>query len=122
MKRDLKLCLGILEQVEASPKTFGPIEIGVNGYDEDTIGYHVRLLCDAGLLEGYDSTGVGSSGYRTLVMHLTNEGHEYLEARRSGGDAPSLVSTAQSKALRTIAKHLDGLGQSFTPFGLKIDR
>lgn len=122
MRRNLDLCVKILEQVEAKRGTFEAAEIVVEGFDEDTVGYHVRLLCDAGLLEGLDSTGIGSRGYRTLVTHLTNEGHEYLEAHHSGGEPPSLVSTAQASALRTIAKHLDGLGRSFTPFGLKIDR
>jgi RIO-like serine/threonine protein kinase len=41
--------------------------------DQRERGYHVQLLCDAGLM-----TQVSASGFR-----MTNQGHDYLEAIRS---------------------------------------
>ena len=57
MKRDMDLCREILLCVEAREGPVGPAEVKIDGYTTDQIGYHAKLLADAGLLEGKSSTG-----------------------------------------------------------------
>lgn len=82
MKRDMDLCREILLCVEAREGSVGPEEVKIDGYTTDQIGYHAKLLADAGLLEGKSSTGVGQNVYRFKPRRLTWKGHEFLDAAR----------------------------------------
>ena len=82
MKRDMDLCREILLRVEAREGSVGPAEVKIEGYTTDQIGYHAKLLADAGLLDGKGSTGFGQSVHRFKPRRLTWEGHEFLDAAR----------------------------------------
>ena len=122
MKLNVDLCRKILEQVEEHPGVLKGFSVRVEGYDKDVNDYHVRVLFDAGLLEGYDSTSSKDMQYQTVVTHLTVQGHDYLGAVRAGKEPVSFTSTARTKAMHDIASELKELGRSFSPFGIKIDK
>lgn len=81
MKRDMDLIRKILIEVEACEDPFGPEDkLMINGYEKKIVSYHVKLLCQAGLLEGHELKEVGS--FKWLAGALTWEGHEFLDAAR----------------------------------------
>ena len=80
MKRDMDLCRKILLSVEAREESVGPEEVKIEGYTADQIGYHAKLLADAGLVEG-----LGMSVHHFWPRCLTWTGHEFLDAARDIG-------------------------------------
>lgn len=80
MKRDMDLIRAILLHVEKCDN----LQFTIEGYDEQCIAYHVRLLVQAGFLLARTSTSL--SGEIELqdcgTTSLTWEGHEFLEASR----------------------------------------
>lgn len=81
MKRDMDLIRKMLIAVEESPRGYADT-ITVDGYTDDQIGYHGYLAVQAGLAEGADVTAMGASGPNWMLLNLTWEGHEFLDAAR----------------------------------------
>lgn len=80
MKRDMDLIRKIMLSIEATDDQPGlPV---LEGYDEVTIGHHVLLLIDAGLIVGHtidcrDTLAMGFPSY------ITWQGYEFLDAARN---------------------------------------
>ena len=88
MKRDMglvrKLLLFIEEQQECS--SIGSTEIAIEGYSQNQIVYHLRLMVDGGLLDGQDDTrAVDPDSYDPAITSITWEGHEFLDSVRNEG-------------------------------------
>ena len=80
MKRDMDLVLKILRSVEDREDAGVAAPVAVEGYTAEQIGFHVKLLVDAGRLEGEDRGGDGDPGYSCYYPRcLTNEGYNFLE-------------------------------------------
>ena len=54
----------------------------IDGRSDDEIGYHLKLLLEAGFLKGVESKCHGS-GTRVLPISLTWQGHEFLDLSRN---------------------------------------
>ncbi|MBI4635821.1 MAG: DUF2513 domain-containing protein [Candidatus Rokubacteria bacterium] len=83
MKRDMDLVRSLLLYLEEKADD-QMADIVIEGYDEFTIGYHLILLYEAGLLEGEPS--VSSTSKRVIRVHpmrLTWQGHDFLAAARN---------------------------------------
>ena len=80
MKRDMVLVLKILRSVEAREDAGDVAPVAVEGgYTDEQIGFHVKLLVNAGRLEGEDRGGDGDRGYSCYYPRcLTNEGYDFL--------------------------------------------
>jgi Hypothetical protein (DUF2513) len=79
LKRDMDLVRKILFAIRDCAKPYGPQDmLGVEGYPEDLISYHVKILAQAGLIEAYDASGMGL--FQWYAGSLTWAGHEFLEA------------------------------------------
>ena len=116
MKRDLDLIREILFKISNEPADnvrFRPVEI--EGYDEETIGYHVWLLGDGGYLDiTTNSTTDGSFAY-VQVNEIKWKGQEFIDAAKNqniwnkfknklaekGGSIPFSIAT---EILTSIAK------------------
>ena len=59
-----------------------PMNITIDGYSQDEIFYHVRLLYEAELLNVTGSLS-GPSIHKATPMRLTWEAHEFLDSARS---------------------------------------
>ncbi len=80
MKRDLDLIRSILLSVEKNADPQAWIDPQVSEGTPDQISYHVMLLTQAGLIEGWDRSAIGV--FRWSARNLTWQGHEVLEAAR----------------------------------------
>jgi hypothetical protein len=81
MKRDFDLIREILLKVESRNKINDLYFPDIEGYDEDVIFYHVKLLGEAGFCNVYDASTKSGIDYR--VLSLTYAGHEFLDQIRS---------------------------------------
>ena len=79
MKRDMDLVRQILVEVEKWPHQHRGV-LAFEGRSHEEIAYHVKLLCQAGLMEAIDATS--TSGLNWIPRSLTWEGHEFLDAAR----------------------------------------
>ena len=77
MKRDMELVREILLSLEESPRN-----TTIEGYSKEEVNYHVALLIEAGLIDGFVSKNVlsGSVAPSSVVVNrLTWNGHEFAE-------------------------------------------
>ncbi|GGB91045.1 hypothetical protein GCM10011363_04530 [Marivita lacus] len=74
MKRDDDLIRKLLIETEAAEEWRVTVFEGLNNPpEEEQRNYHIKLLCDAGLMT-----------WETGIMYrMTNQGHDYLDAVRS---------------------------------------
>ena len=84
MKRDMdavRTILAMLEACDGQPDFRSLIK------DEFTVrhlSYHLYLIHDAGLAIGIEQSNLGSGDFPfVLLTHLTNAGHDFLEAARN---------------------------------------
>jgi hypothetical protein len=71
MKRDMDLVRQILITIEDHEHGFAPETIEVPGYTEETIGYHLVLMGEAGLLKVVDMSPFGAQTPQAIVERLT---------------------------------------------------
>ncbi|MDB9529061.1 DUF2513 domain-containing protein [Oscillatoria sp. CS-180] len=83
MKRDLELWRAILIKVEDLPPgrdLSSPLEI--DGYEEEVVAEHVKLLEEAGLIEAQMVIAPNWMGVKQVehyvIFRLLNEGHEFV--------------------------------------------
>ena len=76
MKRDMELIRKILFQLETDERC----RVVVDGYDDQTIAYHERMLIEAGFLSGKATNT--SAGVHTSISHITWLGHDFIDAAR----------------------------------------
>ena len=83
MKRDMDLARKILFEIEACEDPLGPTDdLKIDGYSDQVVSYHVKILAEAGLLEAEDVSEMGTDGFRVWAKSLTWQGHEFIEAAR----------------------------------------
>ena len=83
MKRDMDLVRSILQRVESCSDPSGWHEqLDIEGYSQNEISYHIKLLYDAGLLDAMDICSMGKDGFRWWPGSLTWDGQEFLNAAK----------------------------------------
>lgn len=80
MRRDPDLCRALLLALEDDPKLSGSKNYTVEGFSEEEISYHVKLLHEAGFIEARDASTMNS--FKWYPLRLTWQGHEFLDAAR----------------------------------------
>jgi hypothetical protein len=82
MKRDVDLIRTLFFEVEKLPEDGRLPDIPIPAATDKLEFYpHVRLACEAGLVDAIDTTASGAPCWRP--MRLTWSGHEFLDAYRS---------------------------------------
>jgi hypothetical protein len=85
MKRDMDLIRSVLLGIEDHPKLNGTEimqydenkdNLGISGYSENQVVYHIDMLIEAGLVKGEKVYG------GPLIEKLTWSGHEFVDAVR----------------------------------------
>lgn len=82
MKRDMDLVRLMLLKVEEHPHGFAPDDLALDGYTQEQIGYHAKLLGEAGLVDATDVTCMGDPSPAAIIVSLTWQGYEFLESAR----------------------------------------
>lgn len=82
MKRDMDLVRKILLAVEASERPLDSSLIRISGYSGESITEHMRLLNEAGLVEGISAYSV-EHRLKWIDVRLTWAGHDFLDAARN---------------------------------------
>ena len=95
MKRDMDLVRKVLLEVEAGPG-FAASKIEIEGYTQEQIGYHILIMCEAGLVRGSPTTAMNDTSPRAIAGRLTWAGHEFLDAARD--------DTRWQKAMNTVRR------------------
>ena len=95
MKRDIDLIRQILLALEDATEFDTPLNLTVEGYDENDINYHVYLLDQAGLIKAFDFSSDEFPDWRP--SHLTWNGHEFLATAKD--------DTRWKKAKAMVTKH-----------------
>lgn len=82
MKRDMDLVRTILFYIESEYKPgTGLIAVSMDGYDNNVIYEHCKLIYQAGLIQRFeDSSTMSNCG--CMVGNLTNAGYDYLDKIR----------------------------------------
>jgi hypothetical protein len=86
MKRDPELVRALLLKLETYPLPFGAVvyfemgddELAIDGYEPDQIGYHARLLADAGFIDEPNSRPMNGFAFRGLTW----AGHDFVDSVR----------------------------------------
>jgi len=102
MKRDMDLIRKILLYIEENIYPHNPGEVKIEGSSQYEVAYHLKLLDDAGLIFANDVSD--SSGPDFIVLGLTWQGHEFIEAARD--------NKRWEKAKTTILKKVGSLSFS----------
>ena len=83
MKRDMELVRKLLLFLEEKPDHVVLEKVELEGYDDLTIGHHLVIMYEAGLIEG--EPHVSTSSRRVIKVwpnHLTWKGYDFLSAAR----------------------------------------
>lgn len=120
MKRDMDLVRAILIDVEQCSDWIGSDLPSFDEWNPTEVGYHVKIMIEAGLLSGGDCTGDGDVGYNFGGIELSWMGHEFLAMARSDttwkkakakmGQAGGVVFSVLQALLIDYAKKSVGLG------------
>lgn len=80
MKRDMDLVRQVLVVMEKHDEPHHRHALHIEGYDDRTVSYHVKLLAGEGFIEAIDASAM--SGICWIPGSLTWDGHEMLDAMR----------------------------------------
>jgi len=82
MNRDWDVVRKILLAVEAQQTATGRVEpTSIQGYDEENVVYHMKIMDEAGLIETWSSMIHNSAPYMA-ALSMTWKGHEFLDQIR----------------------------------------
>ncbi len=84
MTRDMDLVRLILLRSAEKPDPKPSRNTTFDGYDCETVGYHICLLCQANFLDGFVPRLTNAHSYRhCMIGNLTWEGNEFLDAAKN---------------------------------------
>ena len=78
MKFEPDLARQILLAVEELPSPYNNDPIEIDGYSQDEISYHIKLLTEAEFLISHEASTFGK--FLWLPQHLTYDGQNFLSA------------------------------------------
>ena len=81
MKRDMELVRRILLQLEERLEFDEPHVPNVDGYSDNEIYYHLKLMSEAGLIDAKNWSD--DSGPYWVTTSMTAAGHDFIDAARS---------------------------------------
>lgn len=79
MKRDMDLVRKLLLALNDHEHGHAPQNLHIDGYSDETVGYHCFILNEAGLIRAADSTSRSSPSPSAIPIRLTWSGHEFIE-------------------------------------------
>jgi hypothetical protein len=108
MKRDMDLVRKIMLAVEASDRPLDSSLIRIAGYTGESITEHMRLLNEAGLIEGISAYSV-EHRLKWIELRLTWSGHDFLDAARNESVWTETIAEVRKKTGAVPFEVLKGL-------------
>jgi hypothetical protein len=115
MKRDMDLVREILIVCAGHEHGRAPHNLAIEGYSEEQIGHHVYLMMQAGLVTAAETTTRGHQSPQAILVSMTWDGHEFLEASRDEGlwsKAKQAAASSGGMVLDVLKAVLIGLATS----------
>lgn len=118
MKRDMDLIRRILLEIEAHEDPNRTQWVEIDGYTNDQIQYHLKILYEGGFIDALDASAGGGIEYQP--RGLTWDGHEFLDTVRSdsvwnktkaliGSQVSSVSMAIIQEAAKSVLKGMLGL-------------
>jgi hypothetical protein len=107
-KRDMDLVRTILLELEKRPFHTAYTRLEIEGYDDETLLYHVMIMAQAGLIEARKA-----SDTNWQVQWLTWEGQDFLDAARDESrwqKATAVITQVGGLTFDVLKSTLSGLG------------
>lgn len=102
MQRDMNLVREILLSLEGQSTGFAKHPVKIDGYEVETIGFHIYLLGEAGLLETEDITTYAAKSPQAMPISITWAGYDFLETSRNQSLWRKATKTVTDKGLPLI--------------------
>lgn len=99
MKRDMDLIRLILLEIEKEYVSTALINLKIDGYDQETIAYHCKILYEKGFVSNYSSQYADNMLYYFAVGALTWDGADYLDSIRDDSHWFKVKKTITDKGL-----------------------
>ncbi len=116
MKRDMDLVRKLVFAIEDNPEGFASDTLGIDGFTEEQIGYHLSIMLDAGLINGSEVAELDSSSPQAMASSLTWAGHDFAEAARSEALWNQAKKTIKEKvgsvSIELLKEYLQSLAKS----------
>lgn len=123
MKRDMDLVRNILLSAEALEHGYVNDSPKIDGYTDEQVAHHIYLMWQAGLVKGADTSGVSCDSPTAILISVTWQGHDFLDAIRdpeiwkktkdiagqAGGFTFELIGELAKGLLKTQIKRLTGI-------------
>lgn len=96
MHRDMDLVRSILLELEGHSHVSTWMDLTIEGYSQDEISYHVKILSQAGLIEATPMANPPLDPI-WIPISLTWEGHEFLDAAKDDTRWKRAISIVKEK-------------------------
>ena len=101
MKRDIDLVRKILLAIEASERPLDSTLIRIGGYTHDNLTEHMRLMHEAGLIEGIAAYSIEHK-LKWVELRLTWSGHDFIDSARNEAVWSEALGTVRTQ-IGTVA-------------------
>lgn len=129
MKRDMDLVRKILFYIEENYRAgLGIINVKIDGYNNNVIYEHCKLIFQAGLIQSFDECSTMSS-CEFMVGNLSNAGYDYLDKIRENTiwnktkeiikkkGLPMIIDTIKTISTAVISAATEGAVSAFLKNG-----
>jgi hypothetical protein len=100
MKRDMELVVKLLNYLEEKEDFITRVTPEIEGYSNDQVYYHLKLLDQAYLVEAEDSSDDDSIVWGATC--LTNQGHDFIDSLKQESIWSTIKSEFKDASLSTI--------------------
>lgn len=103
MTRDMELVRKILLKVEENTSSDQIMNLSIEGYDNEIVYNHCKLIYDAGLVSSFQTSRPLTQRYPTYIIGtLTWAGHDFLDKIKSDSIWDKTKTTIKKKGLPLI--------------------
>lgn len=113
MQRNMDLVRLILLQIEKEYVSTAIINLKVDSYSMEEVGYHCSILDESGLISSYAPRYAGDGLCFFTVGHLTWEGHDFLDKIRDDGMWSKVKTTAKKKGIPLFIDTIKSIANAF---------
>jgi hypothetical protein len=94
----MELVRKLILKIEAHPHGHAPRPLEIEGYDDETIGYHCYLIAEAGLADGKEDILLSLvDSPKVIISSLTPGSHDFAVAAREDSRSAKAMAIVKEK-------------------------